>query len=204
MSPNRVFLGHEVRLPVDLALGAAPDVRDAQLPISEHVRDLQERMYRDGVFVRERLGRAALRMKTRYDARVRPSFSFSAGDRVWYFYPRRYSKLSPKWQNLYVGPYRVVRLIDPCNVVIKRNARAREMVVHRDKLRPAVSLNQQVSSTNDDEMRRPAVSLNQQVNSTNDWEMRRPAASLNQQVNPTKTSGCDKQIDEVKIGRAHV
>src|SRR5208282_1102910 len=66
MSPNRVFLGHEVRLPVVLALGAAPDVRDAQLPISEHVRDLQERMYRDGIFVRERLGRAALRMKTRY------------------------------------------------------------------------------------------------------------------------------------------
>src|SRR5208282_215439 len=144
------------------------------------VRDLQERMYRDGVFVRERLGRAALRMKTRYDAKVKPSFKFSAGDKVWYFYPRRYSKLSPKWQNLYVGPYRVVRLIDPCNVVIKRSTRTREIVVHRDKLRPAASINQHVEVVKNskrakqaDDTSRLAVSVNRRDGCTNDCEARR-------------------------------
>src|SRR5208282_3710243 len=141
MSPNRIFLGHEVRLPIDLALGTTPDEYDVQPPVTDHVYDLRERLYKDGEMVREHLGRAALRMKSRYDAKVKPAFSFAVNDKVWYFYPRRYSKLSPKWQNLYVGPYTVTRLIDPCNIAIRRNVRTREIVVHRDKLRPAASLN---------------------------------------------------------------
>src|SRR5208282_5494139 len=165
MSPNRIFLGHEVRLPIDLALGARPDECDVQPPVTDHVYDLRERMHRDGLLVRERLGRAAMKMKTRYDAKIKSSFNFDVGDKVWYFYPRRYSKLSPKWQNLYTGPYTVVRLLDPCNVVIRRNASARAIVVHRDKLRPAVSLNQRVVNAkehaNESVAERPAVSLNQ-------------------------------------------
>jgi hypothetical protein len=112
-------------------------------------------------------------MKSRYDAKVKPAFRLAVGDRVWYFYPRRYSKLSPKWQNLYVGPYTVTRLIDPCNVAIRRNARTREIVVHRDKLRPAASLNRQADlsklrekserAKHADEIGRPAVSINQRV-----------------------------------------
>jgi len=37
---------------------------------------------------------------------------------------------------IYISPYTVVRIIDPCNVAIQKGARARVMIVHRDKLRP--------------------------------------------------------------------
>jgi len=59
MSPNRVFLGREVRLPIDLALGITPNEFDIQPPVTDHVFELRERLYKDGVFVRERLRRAA-------------------------------------------------------------------------------------------------------------------------------------------------
>jgi hypothetical protein len=62
--------------------------------------------------VRERLGQAATSMKKRYDAKTKKEFDFVVGQSVWYFYPRRYSKLSLKWQSLYVGPFTVVKLID--------------------------------------------------------------------------------------------
>jgi len=169
MSPNRIFLRHEVRLPIDLALGARPDECDVQPPVTDPVYDLRERMHQDGLLVRERLGRAAIRMKTRYDAKIKPSFCFEVGEKVWYFYPRRYSKLSPKWQNLYTGPYTVVKLLDPCNVVIRRNAGTRAIVVHRDKLRPAASLNRQVVNISNERVAdRPAVPLNQQVVDVNE------------------------------------
>jgi len=59
---------------------------------------------------------------------------------VWYYCPRRYSKLSPKWQNLFTGPFTVIRLLDPCNVVIRRYPRGREIVVHRDKVKPVLEM----------------------------------------------------------------
>jgi len=70
MSPNRIFLGHEVGLPIDLSLGTRPDEYDVQPPVTEQVYDLKERMHKYCVIVRERLGRAATRMKTRYDAKI--------------------------------------------------------------------------------------------------------------------------------------
>ena len=141
-TPNRVFLGRDVRLPIDLALGITPDSSNSGETMSEYVSRLQERMQTEGEVVREHLGRAALKMKTRYDARIKTSFSFKVGDRVWYFYPRRYTKISPKWQSLFTGPYTVVKILDPCNVAIQRVPRARVMVVHRDKLRPVAGTSQ--------------------------------------------------------------
>ena len=40
LSPNRVFLGREVRLPLDLALGISPDDNVSHPPASEYVKDL--------------------------------------------------------------------------------------------------------------------------------------------------------------------
>jgi len=71
LSPNRVFLGREVKLPIDLALGATPDAQEKPRSISEYANDFAERMHKDAVFVRQQLGRAAVRMKTRYDAKIK-------------------------------------------------------------------------------------------------------------------------------------
>jgi len=51
----------------------------------------------DGDFVRAQLGRSA-NMKIRYDSRIKPAYDLKVGDRVWYLYPRRYTKQSPKFQ----------------------------------------------------------------------------------------------------------
>ena len=89
--------------------------------------------------VREHLCVAAQRRKKAYDIRTRPA-EFKEGDRVYYFYPRRYTKRSPKWQRMYTGPYTVTRILPPANVVIQRSRRSRPFVVHVDKLKLATGM----------------------------------------------------------------
>ena len=60
---------------------------------------------------------------------------FELGSRVWYFYPRRFTKKSPKWQQNYTGPYEVIRVIPPVNYVLRRTPKSKPFVVHADKLK---------------------------------------------------------------------
>jgi len=139
LTPNRVFLRREVRLPIDLVLGSTPDDIMKKPSISEYVDAISDRLHVDGVLVRSNLGRTANIMKTRYDTKVKSAFPLKVGDKVWYYCPRRYVKLSPKWQNMYTGPFVVIALLDPCNVVIGRTKRSAVKVVHRDKLKPVIA-----------------------------------------------------------------
>src|SRR5208282_4936272 len=124
-----------------LVTGPTPDANNRSPCVSDFAESVAERLRKDGVMVRSRLGRAAEMMKARYDNKIRPAFSIAVGDVVWYYCPRRYSKLSPEWQNLFTGPFAVVRLLDPCNLVIRRCPRGREIVVHRDKIKPLAQKN---------------------------------------------------------------
>ena len=99
------------------------------------VSNLRQRIQADFELAREHLGGGARRRKERYDVGISDQ-TFQLDQLVWYFYPRRRQGLSPKWQKFYVGPYRVVRLLDSHNVVIRRNSRSKCLVVHRDKLKP--------------------------------------------------------------------
>ena len=54
---------------------------------------------------------------------------------MWYHYPRRYQGKSPKWQKNYIGPYLVVRVIEPSNYVLQKSSRAKPFVVHVDKIK---------------------------------------------------------------------
>ena len=54
---------------------------------------------------------------------------------MWYHYPRRYQKRSPKWQKSYIGPYLIVREIVPDNLVLQKSQRAKPFVVHADKVK---------------------------------------------------------------------
>ena len=84
--------------------------------------------------MREHLNAAAERRKDDYDIKVK-STTFSVGDSVWYFYPRRYTQKSPKWSKNYTGPFKVIKVIAPCDYVIQRSRRAKPQVVHGDKLK---------------------------------------------------------------------
>ena len=88
--------------------------------------------------VRQNLCRNAQRRKSAYDMKVRGK-PYEVGDSVWYYYPRKYTRKSPKWQRCYIGPYRVTRVLPPVNYVIQRSEKSKPFVVHTDKLKRCYS-----------------------------------------------------------------
>ncbi len=84
---------------------------------------------------RETQGESAQSRKSYYDSRIKPAHDFKVGDQVDYFCPRKRRGMSQKWQNLFTGPYTVLKVIDRYNYMITRGPTAKPMVVHRDKLK---------------------------------------------------------------------
>ena len=134
-SPNFLMFGRETRAPLDLVYGRPPDTTWRTSTYSEYVRDFAARVEAAYRLVREHLGVAAERQKHAYDLRVRPA-QFTPGDQVWYFTPRRYQGRSPKWQQMYTGPFNVEARYGPVNYRIRKSAHSRPFTVHVDKLRP--------------------------------------------------------------------
>jgi len=62
------------------------------------------------------------------------------GDWVWYWYPRKFSGRSSKWQRSYVGPYLIVRNTEPVNFVIQKSQKAKPFVVHANKLKKCLAV----------------------------------------------------------------
>ena len=137
-SPNRLFLGRESRMPLDLVMGLPADDCNNDRSLTEFIIKAQEDAEVAYGVAREHLHVAAERRKANYDIRVKP-LEFSVGDWVWYWYPRRFQRKSPKWQKNYTGPYMVVRVIQPSNYVLQKSARAKPFVVHADKLKKCFS-----------------------------------------------------------------
>ena len=106
-TPNRLFLGREVRLPVDLVMGLHPDENEDLRPADDYLRQLQHDSAEAFQIARNRLRTSAIRRKKYYDIKTRP-VEFKVGDWVWYFYPRRFASKSAKWSKSYKGPYLIV------------------------------------------------------------------------------------------------
>jgi len=133
-SPNRLFLGREVRMPIDLVMGISPEPQIDTHNFADYVTGLQNQASRSFELARRRLGAAAERRKATYDVRAKGT-SFNVGEWVWYWYPRRYRSKSSKWQKNYIGPYLIVRIIEPVNCVLQKSPKAKPFVVHFDKLK---------------------------------------------------------------------
>ena len=133
-SPNHVIFGRENRLPIDLIYDRPPDRVDDNISIDDYVNRMVERSIRDFRTVREHLGRAAVSRKRRYDLKVKDE-PLCVGQKVWYYCPRRFRNRTAKWQLWYGGPYEIVRIIDPHVIMIRKNNRAKPIIVHRDKLK---------------------------------------------------------------------
>jgi len=133
-SPNRLFLGRESRMPVDLAIGLSTSDANPEDSIDDYVYRQQELAAGAYQQVREHLQTSAERQKQSYDTRVR-SAPFELNQWVWYHYPRKYQGRSPKWQKSYIGPYLIVRCIPPVNYVLQRTRHSKPFVVHTDKIK---------------------------------------------------------------------
>ena len=133
MTPNKLFLGHEVRMPIDLVMGL-PAESDENTSPHDYLIKLHQSATEAYQLARKHLRASAERRKRHYDVRVR-SETFKVGDWVFYHYPRRYQSRSAKWQKSYIGPYLVVRMIEPVNCVLQKTAKSKPFVVHVDKLK---------------------------------------------------------------------
>jgi hypothetical protein len=131
-SANFLMFGRENRAPIDLVLGPVIEEQDVPLSYDDFVDHRIKVMQKSYQLVRQNLGRTAERMKQTYDMRVRPA-SFQRGDWVWYFHPRRFKSRNVKWQRFYTGPYLVIKVLDPVNVVIQKSPRSDPVVTHVDK-----------------------------------------------------------------------
>jgi len=134
LSPNRLFLGREVRLPIDLLMGLPVEEIVGYPTNNEYLVNVQRQSAAAFKLAREYLQVSAERRKAAYDIKCKGS-QFAVGDWVWYWYPRRRQSRSIKWQQCYMGPYLIVRLIEPVNCVLQRTAKSKPFVAHFDKLK---------------------------------------------------------------------
>src|SRR5208282_5606707 len=84
--------------------------------------------------VRNHLGTHAVARKRYYDMRVQMR-KFTPGEWVWLFQPRRYMRISPKWQRMYTGPFLIIEQLGPVDYRIQKTRRSAPLVVHVDKLK---------------------------------------------------------------------
>ena len=138
-SPNQLFLGREVYMPVDLVLGVPEEDRAVPRTYDQYVQSLRDKVESSYELAREHLQTAAELRKKSYDVKVRKK-EFEVGQWVWYYYPRRFQRKSPKWQKMYTGPYLIVKVIEPVNYVIQKSVRSKPFVVHTNKLKLCYSI----------------------------------------------------------------
>ena len=99
--------------------------------------ELSARMRQAYTLVRENLGVAAKHNKRAYDLRVHAQ-TYKVGQWVRYFHPRKMANRQDKWRRNFNGPFLVVKVIGPVNVIIQRSKRAHPFCVHVDKLKPYI------------------------------------------------------------------
>jgi len=133
-SPNFLMYGRENRAPIDLMYGGPPDKGNVTTSYGNYAEEKVDKMQKAYHLVRQHLGENALRMKKYYDVKVTPQI-FLPGTWVWYYYPRRYLRKSPKWQRMFTGPFLITKVLDPVNVVLQLNRHSKPFVTHVDKVK---------------------------------------------------------------------
>jgi len=117
--------------------------KHVRLPVEEsslyetphaYLEELQENMKYTYAVARQKLKVCAERRKKYYDLRVKPK-QFAVGDWVYYHYPRKFKSKSAKWQQAYVGPYLIVKLLEPSNCWLQKSVKSKRFVAHFDKLK---------------------------------------------------------------------
>ena len=84
--------------------------------------------------MREYSGKQVERMKTNYDAAIRPK-QFEVGAFVLLFTPLKKKNVYSRWHVSWQGPFRVIKKLNQSNYVVQRSPRSRTFVVHGDRLK---------------------------------------------------------------------
>ncbi|GFT72407.1 retrovirus-related Pol polyprotein from transposon 412 [Trichonephila clavipes] len=108
---------------------------DAPLGLEEYIEKLQARMEEMRHLIRERIGRASEKMKTRYHTRA-TGHNFHEDDKVLLWNPKRCKGLSPKLQTNWEGPYTVLKRLNDVLVRIQTSPHSKPKVIYYNTLAP--------------------------------------------------------------------
>ena len=126
------MFGREAICPLDLMLKAPCE--EVHRSVGDFVGTLRRRFEQAFGCVLQQQKVQTERMKQAYDANVTVR-RFAVNQLVWYYYPRTPVGRTPKWQRFYTGPYRVEKILNDVNYVIRRSLRAKAVIAHADKLK---------------------------------------------------------------------
>ena len=130
-SPAEMYLGQDLRLPLDLLRGNPPSSKkEERIDFIFRLRQRLDLMHR---FARERLSISSKNAKFWYDQRTR-QVNFEPGQKVWFFDPRRVPGRAPKLQSSWDGPWKIVKKLNDVLYCIRRFHRNK--VVHANRLAP--------------------------------------------------------------------
>ena len=130
-SPNRLMLGREVNLPLDIMIGAPPSSGVSPCYV-QYVEWVKHAMKKSFIAAHEHSRKAAERQKRNYDKSVLPNDDFQVHDWVWYFYPpKARQKLGQGW----TGPFLITEKLSNVLFRIQASEFGPVKVVHTDNLR---------------------------------------------------------------------
>lgn len=132
-SPNRLFLGRETCLPIDLVLGEC-NPNESRTTAVEYVAKQVGQMQHLFQLARDYMQKLAVHRAIRYDLRVKPA-RFHVNQWVWYYYPRKRPGIKDKWAKWFTGPYKIIQQVGPVLYKIQKSPRSQPLLVYVDKLK---------------------------------------------------------------------
>ena len=133
ISPNRMMMGCEIRLPVDLLVGNPPEESYSMFE-TDYIQVLQERLHLGHEWARVHLKRGAERQKKLYDIRA-TSHGYRRGQFVWLYTPVKKKGLCSKLQKFWDGPYLIVNKLSDALYHIQKSRRSSCKIVHYNRLK---------------------------------------------------------------------
>jgi len=88
-TPHKLFLGHEVRMPIDLVMGLPPEEPKEGMTAGDYLINLHQSSAEVYQLARKHLRANSERRKKEYNIKVKVE-EFKVGDCVYYYYPRRF------------------------------------------------------------------------------------------------------------------
>jgi transposase InsO family protein len=148
-TPNLLFLGREVDIPLDILAGPPPGEKKVWMSSNGYGAWLQRALSNAHQYARQHLEKAAFKQKAYYD-RQSSSWKPREGEWVYYYYPpRAQAKLGTPWE----GPYVIVKRLKGNTVIIARDQQSKERIVHQDNLKSILGPQQSENNWVRDQLR---------------------------------------------------
>jgi len=96
VTPAELYLGRDLRLPLDLLRGNLLELQDQELQtVEEYIKNLREKIEKIHTYVKGKLSLKSSRVKVQYDRKAR-QILFKKGQTVWLYNPRKFRGRAPK------------------------------------------------------------------------------------------------------------